>query len=939
VSRFWPTEFGAAFELCLRRAQPEIVYWHVMIGRRLLHYDILDKLGQGGMGVVYKARDTRLDRLVAIKVLPGAKMADPERNARFLQEARAASALNHPNIITIYDFAQAEGMSFLVMEFVPGKTLDALVTPKGLRVRQVLALGAQVADGIHRAHAAGIVHRDLKPSNIIVSDDGHAKILDFGLAKLSEPAREIGETDDTLSMAQSKTQEGTILGTASYMSPEQAEGRRVDARSDVFSFGCVLYEMVCGQRAFAGASLISTMAAILNKEPVPASQLTPECPRELERLIQRCLRKDPEKRLQNMGDMRMALEELEQELNAAPVTEPARTAKPRRRRMPWSAVAIGVLAFSSAWLGYRAYVFRSEAPVAQPQLRRVTWEPGLQMQPTWSPDGKFLAFSSNQSGNFDIWVQPVGEGNAVQVTRTPEDEFEPDWSPDGQGIVFQRAGANGGLFVTPALGGKEQRLSSFGSHPLWSPDGKLVLFQQTDRFTVEADSSAYFTVSLEGEPPKRLPDTVVGSDKRSGLAWHPDGKRISMLREDIGSGSPIFRTVNLDGSGAVQVETGLEPLQGGVRFRWSHQGDEILIERPRRGYLARVAVDPRTMRWKTAPQSLTLGDAMASDPAPETQGRRVALTLHHDRFRIWSVPLDSRGMPVTAKGFPITPADWDITGFDLAPRARRIGYRKQLGGNTTLWLQDVTGARPQALPLAEGTSTVLWSPDGESIAASRSRRGKKGTEETWEIVHLGRSVRQQVLPWSDAYYRFDDWSRDGSKMLGSRNGVTRNEEHSAIVELPANAGAESDQAQDLLTDTEHNLWQVRYSPNGRYIVFNAVRRGDGNVSTLGLIPAAGKAASWVRLTDGKFWDDKPIWSDDGKWIYFYSDRSQWYNIWRMPFDPAQGRVTGPPLQVTDYHDRALMLSPVVSGTDWRMRGGYLFLPLMESTGAVWVLER
>src|SRR5580765_4188598 len=281
-----------------------------MIGKTISHYRILEKLGEGGMGVVYKARDTHLDRLVALKVLPPEKVADPERKRRFVQEAKAASALNHPNIITIHDIASENDIDFIVMEYVQGKTLDQLIPRKGLRLNETLRFAVQMADALAKAHSAGIIHRDLKPTNVMVTDDGLVKVLDFGLAKLTEVSNSEEASTRTL---RHETDEGTIVGTVSYMSPEQAEGKKVDARSDIFSFGSVLYEMVTGRRAFHGDSKLSTLSAILKEDPNPVSSIVPDVPRDLEKIISRCLRKDAERRFQTMADLRVALEELKEE--------------------------------------------------------------------------------------------------------------------------------------------------------------------------------------------------------------------------------------------------------------------------------------------------------------------------------------------------------------------------------------------------------------------------------------------------------------------------------------------------------------------------------------------------------------------------------------------------------------------------------------------------
>lgn len=284
-----------------------------MIGQALGHYRIEAKLGEGGVGVVYRAFDTHLDRPVAIKILRTDTATSPERRHRFQQEAKAASALNHPNIVHIYDVSSSGGTDYISMELVAGKTLDQLIGQTGLVLKDTLKYAIQVADALARAHAAGIVHRDLKPSNIIVSDDGRVKLLDFGLAKLTDTITITDSEAYTATMTTRgdvQTEEGTIVGTVAYMSPEQAEGKSVDARSDIFSFGSVIYEMVTGRRPFECSSKVSTVSAILHKEPRPLAEVAPDVPAELDKIISRCLRKDPNRRAQHAGDIKLALEEL-----------------------------------------------------------------------------------------------------------------------------------------------------------------------------------------------------------------------------------------------------------------------------------------------------------------------------------------------------------------------------------------------------------------------------------------------------------------------------------------------------------------------------------------------------------------------------------------------------------------------------------------------------
>ena len=294
------------------------------VGSRLGPYEVHSLIGAGGMGEVYKAHDTRLDRTVAIKVLPAEKVTDPERGRRFVQEARAASSLQHPNIVTVHDIAQADGLDFIVMEYLPGKPLDALIPRHGLRLTLALKYAVQVADAMARAHGAGIIHRDSKPSNVMVDEHGQVKVLDFGLAKLTDSAGpEAGAT-------RTRTADGAILGTAAYMSPEQAEGKPIDARSDVFSFGSMLYEMLSGRRPFQGDSTASTIASVLREEPAPIGRVVEGLPRDAEKIVRRCLRKDPDHRFQTMADLRVALQELKEDTDSGQL-EPSAPAVTRRR--------------------------------------------------------------------------------------------------------------------------------------------------------------------------------------------------------------------------------------------------------------------------------------------------------------------------------------------------------------------------------------------------------------------------------------------------------------------------------------------------------------------------------------------------------------------------------------------------------------------------------
>ena len=515
-----------------------------MTGRSIGHYEIIAKIGEGGMGAVYKARDTRLNRIVAIKTLSG---TTPERKARFLQEAQAASALNHPNIVTVHDLLRDGGQDYIVMEFVPGKTLDHAIPSHGFRFDEALKIAIQIAAALTRAHEAGIVHRDVKPSNIIVRDDGTVKVLDFGLAKLTEPILASG--DDATRTARPATEEGTIIGTVSYMSPEQAEGRPVDPRSDIFSFGSVLFEMLTGRRAFHGSSKLSTLSSILKEDPKPPSQTGANVPRDLERVLFRCLRKDAERRYQLMKEVRLALEELKEESDSGHLTGAAAPARPRSRMAVYLSLAATVLAFAGAALWYRSQ--SAPKPPSELSLRQLTQDAGYTGDPSISPDGKLVAYASDRAGgiNLDIWVQQIAAGSQpIQLTKDPADDLAPSFSPDGGQIAFRSRREGGGVFLIPALGGEERVvLRGLYLSVAFSPDGQSIAASR-DPF-----ATRLFVVPAAGGTP-----TQIAPDFYSALvaAWSPDGKKLLFLGAKKQGDRPDLWLADVRGGSTIRLDTG-----------------------------------------------------------------------------------------------------------------------------------------------------------------------------------------------------------------------------------------------------------------------------------------------------------------------------------------------------------------------------------------------
>jgi tRNA A-37 threonylcarbamoyl transferase component Bud32 len=463
------------------------------------HYRLLHKLGEGGMGEVYAAEDTRLGRRVALKLLPPDVAAEPhpstgsgssrarsrdERLARFQREARAVAALNHPNIVSIYSVEEAEGVQFLTLELVEGKTLDQLIPERGFPLEALLKLAVPLADAVAFAHEHGIVHRDLKPANVMVAEDGRLKVLDFGLAKLKPETPAAAAT--TVLASESLTARHTVMGTAAYMSPEQAEGKPVDHRSDIFSLGVVLYEMACGQRPFAGDTAFSVISSIIKDTPAPLSAVNHAAPPALDRLIARALAKDPGERYQSARDLCRDLREVQAQAASLRVVSNVLGVVARSRWTRWIGIAaalVAVVAAAALYLAPRRS--RSGAPalsaVPPATFTRLTTAPGIEQFPSLTPDGKWVVYAGQQSGNMDVYLlSTTGQIPRNLTADSPADDDQPAVSPDGERIAFRSSRDGGGIWVMGITGEGVKRLTPAGVsaafNPSWSPDGTAIAY-------------------------------------------------------------------------------------------------------------------------------------------------------------------------------------------------------------------------------------------------------------------------------------------------------------------------------------------------------------------------------------------------------------------------------------------------------------------------------
>ena len=814
-------------------------------GTRLGSYEIIAAIGSGGMGEVYRARDSRLNRDVAVKVLPVVFATDPDRLARFEREARAVAALSHPNILAIHDFASHGRVAFAVMELLEGETLRQRLTDGPLGVRKALDYANQIARGLAAAHEKGIVHRDLKPENVFVTADGQVKILDFGLARHVVPTV---SSDQTVSVG---TEPGLVMGTVGYMSPEQVRGATsIDHRSDIFAFGAVLYEILSGRRAFSRDTAAETMTAILKEDPPELTESGRGIPLALDRLIQHCLEKRPEDRFQSARDLAFALQHLDS--GAAPVV--AATAPTTRRArsllLPAAALAVGLAFLAGRW------TVRVPAPPEwqAAEFTQVTTTEEAELWPHLAPDGESVVYASAAGGNLDIYVQRIGGHNATNLTRdSPASDSQPAFSPDGSLIAFHSTREGGGIFVMGATGESVRRLSDAGFNPAWSPDSRFIVISDTT-FTAPNSrprNGKLSVLSLADGSRRELPtgDAVQPS-------WSPNGARIAYWGVTEGGQRDIW-TIAADGSTAPIRVTSDAALDWSPV--WAPDGRTLYFATDRTGTMnvARVAIDDRTGRVTGSIEPVVVPAISAGPLSFSRKGDVLLYSTEGMAASLHAVSFDSTREQVAAPPTVVLQGAQVFDYIDVSPDGNWIAFGNK-GRQEDLFVirRDGTGLR-QLTDDVHRDRGPRWSPDGSRLAFYSNRQGPYAV---WSIRADGSRLEPLSPIGQDRAFVRPAWSPDGRRLTAGGSLVGG----AALIDLERPLDV---RVQALKGTQESAFIPQAWSPDGRFV---AGTYDVGNASKGVFLYEFGGTLRKIHESATQVWEGAIVWLPDSRRLLFSS---------------------------------------------------------------------
>ena len=871
-------------------------------GSRLGPYEILSPLGAGGMGEVYRARDPSLGREVALKTLPTSVAADPEHLARFEREARLLASLNHPGIATIHGIERGESGPFLVLELVEGETLAERLAAGPLAVPEALKICRQIADALAAAHDRGVVHRDLKPANVKITPQDRVKVLDFGLAKSSAPLSGSGGSVSPTVGADTATKSGMILGTPAYMSPEQARGKAVDKRADIWSFGCVLYETLTGKKAFDGESASDCIAAILHHEP-DWNALPPKTPPPVRHLLHRCLEKDANRRLRDAGDAQLEIEE-----GLAPALAPRRLA----RQFLWPVfvviAAVAVLFLASRILRRGA----TATGVRQPKLSQVTFAEGIESSPAWSLDGARLAYTAAAGGLRKIFVKDLRSSEERRLTSGEFDDIQPAWSPDGRVILFARSQEparriepgdvfgqydGGDVWAIDVASGRETRLVENAFNPSFSPDGKRVALDAS-----WAGPRRIWIVDATGHNPQQATTDVSEAVAHVRPRWSPDGKRI--VFQNIERTKFDVRVVDLASKSLTWVTNDLfqdiDPV-------WSPSGRFIYFSSYRSGGLNLWRSEIRADGTPAGPpQQLTTGAGQDIESAPSPDGRRLAFAILKQNADLWKLPVSPETGRPTGEPVEVVATTREDSRGAWSPDGKWIAFNSDRSGEMNIWLRSLAdGSTREVTKGPGGDFQSNWSPDGKWIAFFSSRSGNadiwKVEVATSRLVQLTKTPSIDINPFfspdgrqiayqSDKGGRLEVWvmsSDGGDPRQLTRVGVSGHflrwtrDGRSIVFRCPCGGKAQTLQVA-VSGDEPRPLAEMSggahmsFSPD-----FSRIMDVVGH-KTLWVSPiTGGKPEKVFEFADSDVRIDYPVWSPDGRFVLFDRFRPQGGDVWVM----------------------------------------------------------
>lgn len=807
-------------------------------GHKLGPYEIISLTGAGGMGEVYQAKDTRLDRTVAIKVLPSNLTASEEVKQRFEREAKTISSLNHPNICILHDIGEQEGVAYLVMEYLEGQTLADKITEGPLSSEDVVKYSLQIVDALDKAHKKGLVHRDLKPSNVMLTKDG-AKLLDFGLAKLQVPTGGFEHTSGVTRTSTPLTQQGTILGTIQYMSPEQLEGMEADNRSDIFAFGAMLFEMVTGERAFHGKSQASLIASILKEEPKSVSEIQPMAPPMFERIIKRCLAKEPEDRWQTAGDLKHAIEWTSE--GGSQIGIP-RALSARRKRHTTIYMALAALFFiTTAYFVYTEFT----RPVEEKVVSRFTieLEQGL-TRPYWpriSPDGKLIAFrASDSSGARQIWIRPLNSLESYPLFGTANSN-RCYWSPDSKYLIFFD---DSKLMKIPVTGGQSQLLceGTTGADCSWGSKD-VILFDGRSGDPIRMVSANGGTVNTTAEV-----DTAAG-ETNIGWPWFlPDGEHFLFVATAIDSTAKTVSTLKLGSINSSESRV-LHKMKTEARIEYSKSGFILFAQD---NNLMAMPFDENKLEVTGEPKPIAEDVALAQNAEAFSMSDNGTLLYHSSNSNATSqfVWVDRDGKEISKIG-----AIGNYNDAALSPDETKLAYIALENGSNDgdVWIYDLIRNVPTKFTFdATDETWPVWSADGSEIYYAAN---KNGTYDIYRKNVNGLDEAEIVLKNDSADLGPNCLTPDGKRLLYT--GAKANRDIGILYLNDSNRI-------DMFANTSFNEVFPVVSPNGKYVAYCSNESGRYEVYVRQLDGGGGK---WQITNEGAVF---PRWRDDGKELYFYS---------------------------------------------------------------------